>query len=381
MNKGTMETDFLPAERASDEELSRAVGILEKGVPVAALNAVPVSIVILNAERQIVFCNGAFQASAHMQGRRDVIGRRPGEALGCLHAREHEGGCGTTKFCRYCGAAVAILESLRGEQAMEECRVVRAGAAGDESLDLQVFAKPLEVGGETFSFVTALDISHEKRREALERIFFHDVLNSASGLVMYSGLMEEGKVSDLAEAGGIVHQASARLLETVQAQKDLAAAEAGRLAVCSRDTDTMSILLAVRDEIAQRQEARTRELVLSSDAEPIEIVADPGLVRRVLGALALNALEAVAAGGTATLSCRPRRGGVEFSVHNEGVMADRVRRQLFKRSFSTKGKGRGLGLYMARLVGEGYLGGSLQFVSDQARGTMFTLRLMSPGGD
>jgi len=97
-------------------------------------------------------------------------------------------------------------------------------------------------------------------------------------------------------------------------------------------------------------------------------------------ALVANALEAVADGEVVTLSCRARRGGAEIVVHNPGVLTESVRSQLFKRSFSTKGKGRGLGLYMARLVGEGYLGGSLSFESGDGQGTVFTLAL-PPGVD
>ena len=162
----TMHTDYLPAERATDEELARGVAIVERGVPTETLHALPVGIIILNDKRQIVFCNGSFRASAKDSGTTDVVGRRPGEALGCLHAHEGEGGCGTSVFCRHCGAARAILKSLRGEAAVEDCRMVRSGAVGDESLDMQIFTKTIELEGESFIIVTALDISHEKRRDA-----------------------------------------------------------------------------------------------------------------------------------------------------------------------------------------------------------------------
>lgn len=380
MGREPMATDFLPAERATAAELARDVAIMENGVPLAVLDAIPVNVLFLNDKRQIVYCNGAFKANTNAAGFDEVIGRRPGEALGCLHAASSKGGCGTTKFCRHCGAAMAILESLRGAPAMEECRMVRSGAVGDEALDLQVFAKRMTIQEEFFILFTALDISHEKRRDALERVFFHDVLNSASGLFMYSGLVENGDIPSMTEAGSVMHHASGRLLETVQTHKDMLAAERGRLSVCVKDTDPMSILQDVRDAMLDRQESRTRQLVVSAEAETCELVTDPGLVRRVLGALVLNALEAVEAGETVTLGSRRTEKGVEFSVHNPGVMPGRVYRQLFKRSFSTKGKGRGLGLYNAKLLVEGYLGGSLRFESSEDAGTTFTVRLLTASG-
>ena len=371
----TMHTDFLPAERATDEELARGVAIVERGVSVGALHAVPVGVVLLNDKRQIVFGNDAFRASAWDAGQRRVVGRRPGEALGCLHAADNEGGCGTSVFCRYCGAALAILQCLRGESAVEDCRMVRAGAVGDESLDMQIFTRPMELEDKFFVMVTTLDISHEKRREALERIFFHDVMSGASGIKLYSELMRRGDVEGCVEAGDVMFLAAGKLLETVQAQKDLVAAEKGRLAVQGREVDALDLVRDVLDDVATHGEARGRVLALSPGAASATLRTDPRLVRRVLVALAANALEAVADGEAVTLSCRAVRGGAELSVHNPGAMPESVCRQLFKRSFSTKGAGRGLGLYMARLVGEGVLGGVLSFESDDEGGTVFTLSL------
>jgi signal transduction histidine kinase len=49
-------------------------------------------------------------------------------------------------------------------------------------LDLRVYTTPLLVEGEPYTFFAISDIGDEKRRRALERIFFHDILNSPAGL-------------------------------------------------------------------------------------------------------------------------------------------------------------------------------------------------------
>jgi len=51
-----------------------------------------------------------------------------------------------------------------------------------------------------------------------------------------------------------------------------------------------------------------------------------------------------------------------------------VQRQLFTRSFSTKGTGRGLGTYSIKLITEKYLQGTVSFVSNEEQGTVFTVR-------
>ena len=49
--------------------------------------------------------------------------------------------------------------------------------------------------------------------------------------------------------------------------------------------------------------------------------------------------------------------------------------QVFQRSFSTKGDGRGLGTYGSRLLTERYLGGEIGFESTESTGTTFRVSL------
>ncbi len=52
-----------------------------------------------------------------------------------------------------------------------------------------------------------------------------------------------------------------------------------------------------------------------------------------------------------------------------------VQLQLFQRSFSTKGIGRGIGTYSIKLLTENYLKGSVNFISNENEGTLFTIEL------
>jgi signal transduction histidine kinase len=66
---------------------------------------------------------------------------------------------------------------------------------------------------------------------------------------------------------------------------------------------------------------------------------------------------------------------VRFLVHNDGVIAPEVQLRVFQRSFSTKARGRGLGTYGMKLLGERVLGGEVSFRSEPASGTTFLLTL------
>jgi signal transduction histidine kinase len=87
-----------------------------------------------------------------------------------------------------------------------------------------------------------------------------------------------------------------------------------------------------------------------------------------------NALEASQPGDIIRISCREVGHEVEFRVHNPAVMAETVQLQVFQRSFSTKGVGRGLGTYSMKLLSERYLRGTVTFESMDGRGTSFIAR-------
>lgn len=88
-----------------------------------------------------------------------------------------------------------------------------------------------------------------------------------------------------------------------------------------------------------------------------------------------NALEASLLNSKVTLSVVKNESSALFSVHNNSYIDADTQLQLFKRSFTTKGVGRGLGTYSMKLFGEKYLKGSVWFESKQDLGTTFYIEL------
>jgi signal transduction histidine kinase len=116
-------------------------------------------------------------------------------------------------------------------------------------------------------------------------------------------------------------------------------------------------------------------LQLDSNADNEKIYSDPVLLRRILGNMTKNAIEASLPESIVRLSCTRGVGKVTFSVQNDRPMDEDTKLQLFRRSFSTKGKGRGIGTYSMKLLGEKYLGGRIWFHSNQRDGTTFFFEL------
>jgi len=104
-----------------------------------------------------------------------------------------------------------------------------------------------------------------------------------------------------------------------------------------------------------------RKIVLENVPQ-LYLTTDSALLRRVVGNMVLNAMEATPSGGTVTVAVNSGREEVEVSVTNRGEMPRDVQLNMFKRSFSTKSPSdRGIGTYSMKLFGERYLGGKVDF--------------------
>ncbi|MCG8472800.1 MAG: HAMP domain-containing histidine kinase [Desulfobacterales bacterium] len=298
------------------------------------------------------------------------MGMRPGEAMGCVKALSAPSGCGTTEFCSTCGAVRAILDGLGGEASQKECEIALEGGA---ILELQVWVTPTEREGEPFTIFTAIDIAHEKRRKNLERTFFHDISNTASGVWgLVEELLEE-KRAPSKERLKAIHTASQWLIDEVRSQKKLLDAEAGFAKVDCEEVLSLTFLRECIALYSSHKPLGMKQLSILPDSEEVALKTDPVLLRRVLINMIKNALEASPSGGHVTAGCQMRRGMVRFSVTNPGYIPRHVQMCLFQRSFSTKGEGRGVGTYAMKLFAETYLKGFIYFATSPEEGTTFTL--------
>jgi signal transduction histidine kinase len=367
------QTEFAPAERASPEEIERQSQHFAGSDLLSVLpGAVPCALVVLNAQRQIVFANAHFLGLVHNAETADQVqGCRPGEALGCVHAFETSGGCGTTEFCSTCGAVAAILAGQTGQADVQECRITRRNG---DALELRVWATPVTIEGQPFTIFAALDISDEKRRRVLERIFLHDIHNVACGIKWCIESLQKVGPEKLGDGFDDINRLCRELNDEIEAQRVLLKAEAGELVATTGQLGTLALLQDAVDLYSSHPVSQNRRLVVDENAQDLVMTSDRVLLLRVLCNLLKNALEASATGQTVAIGCCERDGRVEFWVHNAGFMPRDVQLQLFQRSFSTKGPGRGLGTYSIKLLTERYLKGQVAFTTDPEEGTTFRVQ-------
>ncbi|MCK4747271.1 MAG: PAS domain-containing sensor histidine kinase [Bacteroidales bacterium] len=374
-----MNTHFASYHRASTEEVMRDFHTLKSIDYINELiAALPYVVTILNKDRQIVYSNDALLKKIGVTNMQEVLGNRPGEALNCIHKDSMEAGCGTSKNCDVCGAVNTILKCQEtGLTATDECRIrTRDGEGTEDCLDLEVTATPFHWDDRQYIIFIARDISGEKRKEALERIFFHDVINTAGTLQGVVDLLKQQddpkKIKQFIDLLAMVSQ---DLTQEILNQKSLLAAENGDLAVTKHEFYLKETLGHIIREYRRHDLALNKEIHFLEDSCEVIINTDPVLLRRIISNMIKNSLEAISVEERISIDCVINPDTVTIRVHNPGSMPESVRKQIFQRSYSTKGKGRGLGTYSMKLLGEKYLDGKISFSTDKKEGTLFRIEL------
>jgi hypothetical protein len=368
-----LHTDFAPPAKNSAEEIKKQVEyFIEDGIFSSLLNAVPTFLLVVNESRQIVYANDAAKKlfpGDHLEG---LYGKRTGELLNCSVFAESESGCGTTRFCSNCGAIKSMLASLSGIENNEECRIIQM--PDGNALDFRVWSKPIKINDENYSIFALTDISDEKRRKALERIFFHDVINSADSILKLSEMLNEASGEEISKYNEAISFLTNRLIDEIKSQRDLLSAENNELKVNPAKCNSLNVISEAIVLYSNHGLSAEKEIITDKSSEDINFVSDKVLLKRVLGNMIKNALEATSAGGRVTAGSRKRNNEIEFFIHNNGYIAEEIQMQIFQRSFSTKGTGRGLGTYSMKLLSERYLQGSIGFETSQENGTTFYAR-------
>ena len=373
----TPATYFAPAGRSTPDELRRSSQRLKEAVNLqSAVNAMPIAVAVLDKHRQIVLTNRRL-LSLLSSSEEALLGKRPGEALDCMHWRSGPDGCGTARPCTFCGAVNAILETQTdGVQHERECRLRRQPPLSPEVFDLHVTTSETEIDGEKFTICAIQNQEVQKRFQVLTRAFYHDVLNTAGGIRGFADfLLRKASPADAQGPLNLIAGMAEQLVEEIRSQRDLTEAESGDLRLEFDAVAPRELLERLVSLYSKHASAEQRSIVARKTWEGV-MVTDHRLLSRVLGNMLKNALEATPPGGSVHVDCQFQDDQVTFSVHNAAVMDEEVRSQIFQRSFSTKApSGRGIGTYSIKLLGERYLGGTVDFTSQAPEGTVFRIRL------
>jgi len=374
-----MDTYFAPAERADEFTLLQEIELASENPVIDGLmNAVGGLVAILNEHRQIIALNETLLKMLGVGEASDVLGLRPGEAVGCIHAHDLPGGCGTSEFCSTCGAAIAIVTSLAQNKTTEQTCALTVNREGQpEDIYLRVRATPITFESKNLLLLFLQDITQQQQWAKLEQTFYHDISNLITALAGTSELLAHEEWNNKTELTQTVYQLSQRLLKEVEIQKALAQVELANYQPTLTKISVAQTINELQIVYGNHPVAKNKRLTLPSKIPNLSLTTDFYMVMHVLDNMLKNAFEATPEGDEVKLWVESGQNKITFLVQNPQPIPADIAKRIFQRNFSTKeGMGRGLGTYSMKLFGERFLGGTVDF-STSPQGTIFRFELLT----
>jgi signal transduction histidine kinase len=223
-----------------------------------------------------------------------------------------------------------------------------------------------------------------RNKTALLSWISHDMRTPLNGILGISQLClaEPSLAPKHREWAEIVLRSGRHMLELVDEFLDLAAAEAGQIAIRAVEFDLVALLReSVADAARAARQRGTIELTgPPADAPPITMVGDPKRIKQVIHNLLSNAVKYTSSGGAVTARAIERGETVELVVRDTGIgMSDAQLQNLFV-AFERLGAerrgiaGTGLGLAFTKRIVE-LMGGRIQASSRPGEGSEFRVEL------
>jgi signal transduction histidine kinase len=361
-------------QRSTTQELQRQYHLFSEEYCFSRiLNALPLIIIVLNQNRELVYCNKALLNLLSLDSVDTILGKKVGESLNCVHNLESKKGCGSTEFCRCCELLNSV-NSIRQGKIRSTDAILRAILNGnEETFEFRAEVNTFRQKDEDFILLSLVDVSAEKRRLFLEGVFLHDLANTASSLSMLSDMVDSCTRDnrETMAAARRINSLSRKMMLEIKSHKQLVAAEYNQLELKLEQVDSIDFITKIHSIYRDGPAGKGIVLQVDLDTQPIVFETDQTLLGRVLGNMIKNGLEASQQDEIVTVGCYRHENRICFWVHNNGCMGEDTRLKIFNRSFSTKGKGRGLGTYSMKYFTEKYLQGTISFQTDEINGTRF----------
>jgi nitrogen fixation/metabolism regulation signal transduction histidine kinase len=343
------------------------------------LECVPGPAFVIDGNLHIIHINENLHAMLGFPALETVIGKAPGDALSCVKATRGNG-CGKDPDCAFCQARKRMTVTAQGGQVQRgECTLLLKRDGHTLSIQTQMVSMPFVTNEGSVSVVTMHDITRERWCDTLEQMFFHDWANHIAGLSGVTELLtDQTHIGDHSELVRLMRRSVQALVDEMRFFRLMRSAEQGWMN-CSWQTIDLTLML---EELVHQYQMPEKSggcpITFVSPGSGF-LISDPILLRRCLRNLLVNALESWTGTGQIRVSLEPREDTFRIAIASPTPIPPEQKSEIFKRGFSTKGKGRGIGTWSVKLLVEDHLAGSVAFTSTPETGTVFTIVLPKDG--
>jgi two-component system cell cycle sensor histidine kinase/response regulator CckA len=363
----------------------------------------PFVMLLLDGERRVRRVNGlacSFTGSPSA----DMINRRNGEALQCIHALDSNEGCGFGPDCQMCAIRLAAVDTYESgtPHHQEEARITISAEGKEQTTLFLLSTTRVTVGNQPMVLLSLQDISeHRKLEEQLRQAQKMESIGTLAG----------GIAHDFNNILTIILGYGQMTLMNMTPDNPLRIDIEQMLAAAERASHlTRDLLLFSRKQISDKKSVDLNEIIRTVEKFLVRIIgedincttrladgvlpvfADDHQLEQVLVNLATNARDAMPKGGAfAVATDRTRLGDAFIAAHGYGSpgmyvvisvtdtgsgMNEGIRQHIFDPFFTTKEVGKGTGLGMAVVYGiikqhDGYI----NVYSEPGKGTTFRIYL------
>ena len=290
----------------------------------------------------------------------------PGDLLQCHNAVEVKFGCGSHENCKRCKLRAMVTASLHTQKRMESD--VEFLLCGNKDCHAHAVCTPFMREGKVYAIVLLVNKTDQQHEFMLERIFIHDILNLSGAL---NGILECVANENLNEMIPAVRSISNQLLNEIVAQRNFIYAQRGLLKPDNVEFKASEVVEFARQSVVTPAFGFYGvDLEIDSTLTDEVVYTDKTLVNRVVYNMLKNACEANR-NTKIVMRGRSTADKVVYSVHNDAIISNEMKNNIFVYGNTTKGHGRGLGTYSMKLIGENYLNGRVWFRSEEGFGTEF----------
>lgn len=210
-------------------------------------------------------------------------------------------------------------------------------------------------------------------RKQIERIFFHDIINTAGNLNHITEMIDYEDITnpETKELLEVVCNVSKRIIDEIKTHQHLITSDTSKINLKVKEISSLKFLEEICNHFFHSDIFGFPEIYISPKSKDIIFESDETILGRVLHNMIKNAIEASTGQDAIQLQCDFVNDMVKFTVHNGAYIPEEIQAQIFTHSISTKSAGRGLGLYSMKYLTEKYLNGNISFKSSQKEGTTF----------
>ncbi|MBI2375246.1 MAG: HAMP domain-containing protein [Deltaproteobacteria bacterium] len=269
------------------------------------------------------------------------------------------------------------IERIRSGDLDARATVVRPDEIGELAGTLNEMAEALAHARTELDRTHRAELAQSEKLASLGELtsaIAHEIKNPLAGIIGVLRVLESeaGPLDPNKEILGKVLGQTERLSRTAVELLDFARPLRPTLQqVDACDIVDRALFFVERQASEQKVELRRK---YATGLSPV--LVDPDLMKQVFLNLVINGIQAMPSGGVLELDVRESaEGAIEVAVLDQGIgISDENQKRLFSPFFSTKPKGTGLGLYVAKQLVETQRG-EIRVSSRLGEGTTFTVRL------